>query len=200
MTLSGHFAEHRIAWSRAIMVAAIAYVLLAAPPAQMGGWYGEVSELLGFMLLVCATLWRIWCLLFIAGGKDGRLATQGPYAMVRNPLYVGNFLGVVGFGLAVEIPVLALGLGIAFLALYPAVVLREEARLAGIFGDEYRSYCARTPRWLPKPSLYAEPAQVTVSPAQMRKGILDAMWFLWIFAAWELIERLHEVGLLPNYF
>jgi protein-S-isoprenylcysteine O-methyltransferase Ste14 len=200
MTFAGRFASHRIFWSRAIVVVAIAYVLMAAPPQQMGGWYGEVSELLGFMLLVSATLWRIWCLLFIAGGKDGRLAMQGPYSMVRNPLYIGNFLGVVGFGLAVEIPLLALGLGVAFVLLYPSVVAREEERLAGLFGEEYLRYCARTPRWVPAPALYVEPALVTVSPAQVRKGILDAMWFLWVFAAWELIERLHEVGLLPNYF
>jgi protein-S-isoprenylcysteine O-methyltransferase Ste14 len=198
--LAQHFAAHRIAWSRVVVAGTLLLVLFGSPPRLMMGWLAELSEMLGFALLVAASLWRIWCPLFIAGRKDGELAAAGPYSVVRNPLYIGNFLGVVGFGFAVEQPVLALALGIAFAVLYPAVVANEEARLCERFAERYRDYCARVPRWIPDWSLYREPASVTVAPRDARKAILDAMWFLWAFALWEFIEQLHETHLLPTLF
>jgi protein-S-isoprenylcysteine O-methyltransferase Ste14 len=198
--LAQHFAAHRIAWSRAFIATLIAFVVVAAPPAQSPAWLVELSEMLGFALLAFACLWRIWCALFIAGTKNGELATAGPYSVVRNPLYIGTFLGVLGFGCAVEQPLLALALGLLFALFYPAVVAQEEKKLALLFGEAYGAYCARVPRWIPDWSQYVEPATVTVSPRRMRGAILDAMWFLWAFALWEFIEELHQLHLLPTLF
>ncbi len=198
--LRERFVSHRIAWSRAFVVAAFPLVLFGSPPKVLAGWVAELLELLGFALLVAATLWRIWCHLFIAGWKDGELSIEGPYSVVRNPLYVGNFLGVVGFGLAVELPYLALAFALAFLAFYPAVVDAEEKRLEGRFGGRYRAYRDRVPRWIPDWPLYREPGTIAVSPRHVRRSILDAMWFLWAFALWEFIEELHKNNLLPRLF
>ena len=195
-----HFANHRIAWSRALFVAVLLVVLFSSPPALNPAWLVEMSEMLGFFLLAAACLWRIGCALFIAGSKNGELATNGPYSVVRNPLYVGNFLGLIGFGFAVEQPLLAAALGLIFALFYPSVVANEEARLAALFGERYRAYCAAVPRWIPDWSRYTEAPAVTVSPAHMRKAILDAMWFLWAFALWEFIEELHKANLLPTLF
>jgi len=195
-----HFANHRIAWSRALIVAVLLLVLFTSPPTVDPGWIVELSEMLGFALLAAATLWRIWCHLFIAGRKNGELATDGPYSVVRNPLYLGNLLGVLGFGFAVEQPLLAAFLGLVFALFYPAVVAKEEGQLMRLFGERYAAYCAAVPRWIPDWYLYREPAAVTVSPRRMRGAILDAMWFLWAFALWEFIEELHKVNLLPTLF
>lgn len=200
MSIAAHFATHRIAWSRALIVCALAFVLLGSPPKLLAGWPAELFEMLGYALLVAATLWRIWCLVFIAGSKNEELAQLGPYSIVRNPLYIGNFLGAIGFGFAVEMPYLAVVIAVVFALLYPSVVAREEARLAELFGEHYRQYCARVPRWLPDFSRYREPETLSVAPRHIRKGILDAMWFLWAFALWEFIEVLHETGLLPTLF
>ena len=195
-----HFANHRIAWSRALIVGVLLLVLFTAPPQAGAGWMAELSEMLGFALLVAATLWRIWCHLFIAGSKNGELSTAGPYSVVRNPLYLGNLLGIVGFGFAVEQPLLAIALGLLFALSYPSVVKNEEEQLARIFGERYAAYCAAVPRWMPDWSLYQEPAAVAVSPRRLRGAILDAMWFLWAFALWEFIEELHSLQLLPTLF
>jgi protein-S-isoprenylcysteine O-methyltransferase Ste14 len=196
----GHFATHRIAWSRAVVALVVVLVLFNAPGTLAPGWLLELSEMLGYALLVAATLWRIWCALFIAGSKNGELAGSGPYSVVRNPLYVGNFLGLVGFGFAVEQPLIAIVLGGAFALFYPSVVAQEEANLLRIFGERYRDYCARVPRWLPDWSLYREPETLGISPRYVRKAILDAMWFLWAFALWEFVEELHKLQLLPTLF
>jgi protein-S-isoprenylcysteine O-methyltransferase Ste14 len=195
-----HFANHRIAWSRALIVAVLLVVVFVTPPMVNPGWIAELSEMLGFALLAAATLWRIWCHLFIAGSKNGELATGGPYSVVRNPLYLGNLVGVLGFGFAVEQPYLAVLLGLTFALFYPAVVVKEEQQLARIFGERYQAYCAVVPRWIPAWSRYQEPATVTVSPRRIRSAILDAMWFLWAFALWEFIEELHKANLLPTLF
>jgi len=195
-----HFANHRIAWSRVLVIAVLLLVVFTAPPALSPGWLIELAEMLGFALLAFACLWRIWCALFIAGTKNGELSTEGPYSVVRNPLYLGNFLGVLGFGFAVEQPFLAIALGLGFALFYPAVVAKEEAQLARAFGERYDAYLAAVPRWIPDWSLYREPAMVSVSPRHMRKAILDAMWFLWAFALWEFIEELHKLDLLPTLF
>jgi protein-S-isoprenylcysteine O-methyltransferase Ste14 len=195
-----HFATHRIAWSRIFVAGLILFVVFASPPALSPTWLVELSEMLGFFLLAFACLWRIWSALFIAGSKNAELATGGPYSVVRNPLYVGNFLGALGFGFAVEQPFLALGLGLVFALFYPSVVAQEEKRLEVLFGDNYRAYCARVPRWIPDWSLYQEPPTVTVSPLRMRGAMLDAMWFLWAFALCEFIEELRQLHLLPTLF
>jgi protein-S-isoprenylcysteine O-methyltransferase Ste14 len=198
--LGQHFAHHRIAWSRGAVVLLIAVVLFTRPGQLLATpiWLNQTSELLGYVLLVVATLWRIWCSLFIAGIKNGELAGEGPYSMVRNPLYLGNFLGLVGVGFAVQQPLLAVVIGGLFALSYPFVIAQEEANLTRIFGERYREYCARVPRWLPDWSLYREPSQLTLAPRYVRKAIFDAMWFLWAFGLWELVQALHSFQLLPT--
>lgn len=195
-----HFTNHRIAWSRGVVVLLLLFVIFGSPAKGPHGFAGELGELLGFALLVVAALWRIWGALFIAGSKNAELATSGPYSIVRNPLYIGNFLGAVGFGFAVHAPVLALLLALAFALFYPSVVANEERRLAARFGERYSQYRARVPRWWPDWSLYEEAAAVTVSPRSVRAAMFDAMWFLWAFALWEFVEDLHALNLLPTIF
>ncbi len=195
-----HFANNRIHWSRAILAITILVALCSEPPIGMRTWILHVLELAGYAMLVAATLWRIWCLTFIGGSKDGQLAVTGPYSVVRNPLYVGSFIGIVGIGLALKLPMLAVGLAMAFGILYPAVVAQEEERLAGLFGPVYVNYCAAVPRWLPRWSAYHEPEHVLVSTAKVRQGIVDGMWYLWAFAFVELLEVLREHGVLPLFF
>ena len=198
--IARHFAGHRIQWSRAILAAALVYVLFGEPPVALQGWEGEFLRLAGYALLVCGCLWRIWCLIFIGGTKDGVLTTSGPYSVVRNPLYVGSFLGVMGFGLAVRLPLLPLAFLLMFAALYPAVVANEEKRLEELFGETYSRYRDMTPRWIPRWSLYTESESVPVSPARVRQGMFDAMWYLWAFAFVQVLDLLHRGALLPYLF
>ncbi len=183
------FAHHRIFWQRVAAIFAISYVALVPPPLQLGRMVLETGEIIGFFLLATAVLGRLWCLAYIAGAKNESLITEGPYSMVRNPLYLFNFLGALGLGLAVENPPLALLLVCGFVLFYPSVVRNEEARLGRTFGAAYVAYCAATPRWVPKWSAYHEPESWVISPRRFRKGLLGAMWFLWVFMIWEIVEE-----------
>ena len=187
------FSSHRIAWSRITVAFALAYALFVPAPAVMSAKLVDFLELLGFGFLVVASLGRIWCLSYIAGIKNDRLVTEGPYSVVRNPLYVLNFIGAVGFGLAIESPEIALALGAGFAVVYPAVVRQEEETLARAYGEQFARYCANTPRWLPRWANYHEPDSWIVNPRRFRAGLLDAQWFLWAFMLWEFFE---ESGIL----
>lgn len=82
-----------------------------------------------------------------AGGRA--LHVVGPYARLRNPLYVANGLITGGLALLAGGPV-ALAAALSLVALvYHLAVLHEERALVSAFGDEYREYLRRVPRWLP---------------------------------------------------
>jgi len=76
------------------------------------------------------------------------LVTDGPYGRTRNPMYLGHLLFVVGLAAATCSP-LAVLLGARQLARFRERVRVDEGRLERIFGDEYRAYRQRVPRWLP---------------------------------------------------
>lgn len=77
-----------------------------------------------------------------------RLAAAGPYAYTRNPMYVGFVLFAAGLGVALgSLWTLALLIPAA-LVLHYGVVRREERYLEQKFGDDYRAFKARVPRYL----------------------------------------------------
>jgi len=84
--------------------------------------------------------------------KNKELAQEGPYALMRHPLYTGNIALVTGFALAGStwwaIPLSLL----FFWFYYPPAVEYEDRKLAGIFGDEWHLWARHTPALLPKVS------------------------------------------------
>ena len=102
-------------------------------------------------ILIAAGFWVLasaWRVLYEAQ-RAHRLATTGAYARIRHPQYVGFVLIMTGF--LVQWPTLVT------LAMYPILVFmyarlarREEADMLAQFGDEYRRYAAKVPRFMPK--------------------------------------------------
>ena len=76
-----------------------------------------------------------------------RLVTSGPYALSRNPMYLGHLLFLAGLAIATGSRIAAAALVWQAYRLSDRVAIDEE-RLEGIFGDEYRDYLGRVPRWL----------------------------------------------------
>ena len=81
--------------------------------------------------------------------KIGRLITAGPYAHVRNPLYVGTWLIGAGVCLAVRSLAAALGALAVFWWLYGRKVHQEEQLILDEVGQDYEAYCQTVPRWIP---------------------------------------------------
>jgi len=77
-----------------------------------------------------------------------KLITDGPYKFSRNPLYLGTFLMIFGFGLASDLMFICISSIISLVLINFFVVLPEENYLEDLFGDTFRSYKIKVRRWL----------------------------------------------------
>jgi protein-S-isoprenylcysteine O-methyltransferase Ste14 len=76
------------------------------------------------------------------------LVTSGPFAITRNPIYLAFAAIYLGIALRVRSFSLLALLPVALAVMERGVIDREERYLERRFGDAYRSYCNRVPRWL----------------------------------------------------
>jgi methanethiol S-methyltransferase len=97
----------------------------------------------GFVLL--AKAWKV----LYAAQKTHRLATEGPYARIRHPQYVGFVAILLGF-LFQWPTLLTLLMFPILLFMYARLAVVEEREMLRQFGDEYARYAGRTPRFIPK--------------------------------------------------
>ena len=124
-----------------------------------------ISILVGFFVALCGELIRIWSV-SLAGsetrttsGVGGTyLVTQGPYSIVRNPLYVGNILIYTGIGIMsyALFPYLQIFAFFFFIFQYYCIILAEENFLSGKFGDVFTEYTKTVNRFLPWPNKISE--------------------------------------------
>jgi protein-S-isoprenylcysteine O-methyltransferase Ste14 len=151
----------------------------------------ELLELVGYGLIVLATLGRIWATVYIGGRKDEELCQDGPYSVSRNPLYIFSLLGAVGIIFAAQKMTL-LAIVLPFFVYYYFVIKGEEARLLDFFGQEYANYSNRVGRILPTFRTYTSQESFTVYPKVLFRSMIHASIFMWIFMLLEILEYLKE--------
>jgi len=118
-----------------------ALALLLARPSGL-------SLLLSLPLVLGGEALRLWASGHIE--KTRRLATGGPYAHTRNPLYVGSLLLALGVAAASASSWVVLAVAAYLAAFYPSVI-REEARfLRQTFPEEYGLWARDVPLFLPR--------------------------------------------------
>ena len=119
-----------------VLVAAFAW--FACPTISSLG-YGVPISLAGLAL-------RAWAAGHLA--KNQQLATGGPYAYIRNPLYAGTLLVALGLATAARSFWLAALFAAVFLLVYLPAVMLEEQHLTTLF-PEYAAYAAAVPSLIP---------------------------------------------------
>ena len=77
-----------------------------------------------------------------------RLLSSGPYAVTRNPMYLGHLIFLAGLALFTRSSVATL-VAMAHVPWFERRVRGDEENLERLFGDEYREYRDRVARWLP---------------------------------------------------
>jgi len=85
--------------------------------------------------------------------KNEALATSGPYAYTRNPLYLGSLLIGIGFAIAARSWWVGVVLVVMFFAIYLPVIRSEETFLRNKFAD-FDEYAIHVPRMLPRITRY----------------------------------------------
>jgi protein-S-isoprenylcysteine O-methyltransferase Ste14 len=104
--------------------------------------------LAGVLVAAVGESLRLWASGYLE--KDRRLATAGPYAWTRNPLYLGSFFVGAGFALATGRLLVLVALIVLFAAIYFPVMKREASRLALAFPDDYSRYASQVPLLVPR--------------------------------------------------
>ena len=106
-----------------------------------------VSLLCGLPISILGVCLRGWAAGHLA--KNERLATSGPYARVRNPLYLGTLLAAAGLAVAARSLPLSVLFAAVFLLIYLPVIELEEQHLRNLF-PAYAAYAAETPMLWPR--------------------------------------------------
>lgn len=123
------------------------------------------SLIIGFIIAIIGESIRLWGVSWAGSetrttGKVGGtfLIISGPFAFVRNPLYVGNILiylglGIMSFALFPYLQIIAL---LFFIFQYYLIVKAEEEYLFNTFGEQYKKYFNNVPRFLPRLTAYRD--------------------------------------------
>ena len=146
--LGGWLFRHRTSLPLPAAIAILTLRMGEAPPSALLVGTGIAITVIGELI----RLWGVHHIGAISRTRSDRLGplvASGPFALLRNPLYVGNIALWVGFALAARLvwlaPVIVVLLGLE----YHAIVRWEETLLESRLGDAYRDYAARVPRWMP---------------------------------------------------
>jgi steroid 5-alpha reductase family enzyme len=112
----------------------------------------------GFAVSMAGELIQLWC--FATLDKNTSLACRGPYAIVRNPMYLGRFFILAGVLMLLGQPWLLLVFALGYGFYMVNRVQREERRLREVLGTPYAEYCAGTSRFVPGAPYRGEPVLV----------------------------------------
>jgi protein-S-isoprenylcysteine O-methyltransferase Ste14 len=101
----------------------------------------------GFAVSLVGALAQVWC--FASLQKNEQLCAQGPYSIVRNPMYLSRFILIFGVLMLLGFPwLLPVFAAVYYFYMYNRV-RREEKRLQKLFGASYEKYCVEIRRFLP---------------------------------------------------
>jgi protein-S-isoprenylcysteine O-methyltransferase Ste14 len=131
---------HEVSRQGLAVVLILVYALTAKPTI--------LSLAIGVPLAVIGMLVRLYASGFVMKNKE--LATHGPYALVRHPLYTGNVLLLVGFAIA-GATLWGLPLALAFFWFYyPPAIEYEDRKLRRLFGRQWEQWAAGVPALTPR--------------------------------------------------
>jgi protein-S-isoprenylcysteine O-methyltransferase Ste14 len=122
--------------------------------------------------------------------KNDRLATSGPYAHTRNPLYFGSFLIAAGFAIAAHWSLLLLVIAF-FVLVYAPTMQRERANIRGRFPEAYDAYEKNVPQFFPRLTPWSAQVSETTrfSPAlYMKHGEWKASLGFVLAVAWLVLR------------
>ncbi len=165
----------------------------------------ELIEVTGIVLILLGQIVRVSARGYKAeNSKEGmKLIQDGPYSLVRNPMYLGIIL--IGSGVVLmlfqwwAVPVF----GLFFITRYCLLISKEEKKLFAVF-PEYRQYCQKTPRLFPKPATLIKKDISGYLPLKLtwfKKEIISIILllaFVFLIESWEDIRQKGFSGYLKE--
>ena len=154
--LDRQFSFHRFRKLRLYFAWIFVFLLLFFVKSTVTGF------LIGTPFILAGEALRIWAHGYLR--KARRLATDGPYAYVRNPLYLGNFLIGAGFCIVIWHPLIFVAFLFGFFAVYWITISGEEQRLSLKFENNFRDYSKAVPRFFPRLTPYKKRSGARFAP------------------------------------
>ncbi|MCU0650750.1 MAG: isoprenylcysteine carboxylmethyltransferase family protein [Candidatus Omnitrophica bacterium] len=159
--------------------------------------FDDFLEAFGVSLILTGQLLRVSARGYKAeqSRKSTSLVVTGPYAMVRNPMYLGIIMIGCGLVLAVLKPWALLIFLAGFLFLYHNLFPKEEKSLAQKFGNSYKEYCSAVPRILPRASFIIQNDISSYLPVRLSWLKREMLSIILILAVVLVIESWEELNL-----
>ena len=138
------------------------------------------SILIGVPFILMGEAIRTWASGFIKKAKE--VAQEGPYALTRNPLYLGTFFIGLGFSLMTNNIITLILFLIIFAFVYTFTIKNEEIELTRIFGPAYLSYKRSVPVFFPGLSYITSLPSILLQSGNRGEAVFD----------WELVKKHRE--------
>lgn len=133
--------EYFIKYRSSVGIICLVLLLYLAEPSPK-------SITVGFFFIIAGMFFRAWTSGYL--NKDNELATEGPYALTRNPLYFGNFILGLGIAIAGNNIYSYLIFFVFYLVFFPFLMYIEHQRLKNKFGEEYKDWSKKSNSFFPK--------------------------------------------------
>jgi protein-S-isoprenylcysteine O-methyltransferase Ste14 len=187
----------RLLVTKLLLLAMLPLLLLSRGSYPEGYFMDTILASAGLTLLLLAAGGRIWASLYLSGRKNSELVTEGPYSLVRNPLYLFSFIGFLGAGLVFESVILALLMAGIFAVGHWPTMLKEEEGLREIFGEAYEDYARRVPRFIPRIAPVRRPSELSVKTVAFSRALREASLIPMVFVVAHVLEWAKMVELIP---
>lgn len=182
------------------LVPAITLVTFSSPMIREGTPADLLADILGFGIFVCGGMFRLWSTLYVGGQKSRAVVNEGPYSICRNPLYIGTFL--IAMSMAIYLKSITVIAATLLMALAYAVLTipAEERFLAAKFGDAYRDYYERTPRFFPRLERFHSPETIQVNVRALRMEMRRLSYWILLPIVAEILAHMRAYPDWPHYF
>lgn len=109
----------------------------------------------GYFVLAAGIMLDVWAMTTMTKARTNilphrgadNLVTSGPFALMRNPIYVGNTIATLGLGLAMQNGWLLIATPLAVIAVHHLAVAREQVHLEEKFGKAWSDYANQVKAW-----------------------------------------------------
>lgn len=167
------FAEKRVFFNRILGLFLIALIYFSPTinlnSINMENYNTSLWNISGMILMVLGSIGRIWASLFIEGHKTKKVITDGPYSLIRHPLYLFSLMILLSLFLAIKSVFIGLYLLTMFILFHIPTVLNEERVLTELHGGDYMQYKNRVSRFIPNIFIYKKAEKDTYLDIRLQR-------------------------------
>ena len=198
-------AHRRFRWRGAVagilLVPAIFVSVFSAPLLTAGSWAELGLHAIAWAAFLAGAALRFWSAIYLGGRKERELVSDGPYSIVRHPLYLGSVLLGVSAALFLESPLALAALLVVAVVLGTTTVRIEEDVLRSRHSTEaYDEYSARVSAFVPSVRTFSTPPRVTLDVNALRLEAARASRWVWIPLLGEALSLLRTQPWWPHLF